>query len=139
MSEYEVTSSVRRVNRVMMWMARRGLGPASVLTTTGRRSGEPRSVPVSSITVDGIEYVVSAYGSVAWVANVRADPMVTLGRREVRTCRLVEVTGSAPDVVHAYWAREKFARKYMGMPEGATVDDFRAHGARFPTFRVEAV
>lgn len=83
---YEVTSSTRMVNRFTSWVARRGLGKIEVLTTMGRKSGQPRNVPVSPIEIDGVEYVVSPYGEVSWVRNVRANPTVTMrhGSKERR-------------------------------------------------------
>ena len=135
---YQVTGMIRTVNWVMAWLARRGRGPAHVLTTTGRSSGDPRSVPVSPIARDGVEYLVSPYGEVAWVKNVRANPVVTLEREKtIRTCRLVEVTGQAPEVVKAYYEREGFARKYMDVPDDPSLADFEAASAAFPVFRVE--
>ena len=137
--EYEVRSSTRLLNRVMGWMARRGVGPSEVLTTRGRRSAERRSTPVSPIVHDGVEYLVSPYGDVGWVHNVRADPEVELRRgKRVRRARLGEITGpeTAP-VVAAYHAREKFARKFMEVPEEPTESDFAAAWQRFPVFRVD--
>ncbi len=135
---YRVTGLVRLVNRVMKWMARIGRGPSSVLTTTGRRSGEAREVPVSPITVDGVEYLVSPYGAVSWVHNIRANPTATLSRGgRTRSVRLVEVT--APPVVLAYRARESFARPYMDLPDEPTEDEVRQRAHRFPVFKVEAI
>jgi deazaflavin-dependent oxidoreductase (nitroreductase family) len=128
----------RGVNRIMTWMARRGFGKSEVLTTTGRKSGESRDVPVSPILKDGVEYLVSPYGEVAWVHNVRANPAVTLRRGStVRSVRLEEVTDrSGAPIVAEYHARESYARPYMDVPENPTVDDFAARSDQFPVFRV---
>jgi hypothetical protein len=53
---YEANATV---NRLMSWMARRGLGRTEVLTTTGRKSGQTRQVPVSPIDIEGAEYLVA--------------------------------------------------------------------------------
>jgi deazaflavin-dependent oxidoreductase (nitroreductase family) len=138
MREYEVKPSVKRVNGVMMWMAKRGMGPTSVLTTTGRKSGEARSVPVSPIAFGDQEYLVSPYGTVGWVRNARADDLATLGRKgDDRPVRLVEVTGSASDVVHAYWQREKYSRRFMDVPDDPSPGDFQERSAAFPVFIVQ--
>lgn len=137
---YELTPSTVRVNRMMGWMARRGLGRTELLTTTGRTSGRPRQVPVSPMFVDGTEYLVSPYGEVGWVQNVRASGVATLrhGRRE-RKIRLEEMTGAASaPIVAAYHARERFARPFMEVPENPSLDDFVAAADRFPVFRVVA-
>ena len=133
---YEATGFVRALNKVMMFLARMGMGPSSVLTTTGRRTGLSRSVPVSPIALDGIEYLVSPYGEVDWVRNVRTTPEVSLMRaNRPRFVRLVEVY--EPRVVIAYHEREKFARQYMDLPAEPTEGDVEARADLFPVFRIE--
>ncbi len=48
-------------NPVIVALQRRGLavGAMHVLTVPGRRSGEPRTTPVSPLTVDGRRYIVA--------------------------------------------------------------------------------
>jgi deazaflavin-dependent oxidoreductase (nitroreductase family) len=135
--EYQVT---RNVNRLMSWAARRGMGKTQLMTTTGRKSGHKREVPISPLVLDGTEYVVSPYGEVSWVHNVRANPKVTLrhGSNE-RQVRLEEITGStAASAAAAYYERESFARPYMDVPENPTTTDFAAKSALFPVFKVNA-
>jgi deazaflavin-dependent oxidoreductase (nitroreductase family) len=134
--EYKPT---RNVNRLMAWAARRGMGKTQVMTTTGRKSGQRREVPVSPLELDGVEYVVSPYGEVSWVHNVRANPSVTLrhGSTE-RQVRLEEVSGApAVSAAAAYYERESFARPYMDVPENPTEADFAAKTALFPVFKVD--
>lgn len=50
------------------------------LTVAGRTSGEPRTVPVTPIEVDGHTYLVSVRGEADWVKNVRSAGHVTVGR-----------------------------------------------------------
>jgi deazaflavin-dependent oxidoreductase (nitroreductase family) len=127
------------VNRLTSFMARRGWGRTEVLTTTGRKSGEARQVPVSPMEMNGAEYLVAPYGEVAWVRNVRADPKATLRHGSVeRHVRLEEVSGDvAAAVVAAYYARESFSRPYMDVPESPTTADFAAKAGSFPVFRVD--
>jgi deazaflavin-dependent oxidoreductase (nitroreductase family) len=135
--EYKVT---RNVNRLMAWAARRGMGKTQLMTTTGRKSGQMREVPVSPLVLDGTEYLVSPYGEVSWVHNVRANPHVILrhGSNE-REVRLDEMTGStAASAAAAYYERESFARPYMDVPENPTTADFEAKSALFPVFKVNA-
>ncbi len=128
----------QNLNRLMSWMARRGMGKTQLLSTTGRKSGQKRDVPVSPIEIDGSEYVVSPYGEVSWVRNVRADPTATLrhGPKE-RRVRLEETPAAeAAPVVAAYYERESYARQYMDVPASPTVDDFAARASMFPVFKV---
>ena len=135
--KYEVT---RNVNRLMSWAARRGMGKTQLMTTTGRKSGERREVPVSPLELDGVEYVVSPYGEVSWVHNVRANASVTLRRgSKERQVRLEEITGpTAASAAAAYYQRESFARPYMDVPENPATSDFAAKSELFPVFKVNA-
>ena len=81
---------LRPVNKVLIVMLRLGCryprrSPV-VLTVPGRKTGKPRSTPVTPMDVDGKRYVVNGYPGADWVDNVRAAGEVTLahGRRSER-------------------------------------------------------
>jgi len=65
-----------------------------LLTTTGRRSGQARTGPVSFMPVDNRFVVFSGWGVTSnWYRNLQADPEVTItvGRRRMRAlARVVE-------------------------------------------------
>ena len=67
------------------------------LTTTGRKSGEPRTIPMY-VWPDGDDFVlVGSNGGndadPAWVGNVRATPTVTMTyRKRDQTLRVREIT-----------------------------------------------
>ncbi|NJN17395.1 MAG: nitroreductase family deazaflavin-dependent oxidoreductase [Oscillochloris sp.] len=73
---------------LMMW--RIGLGPAlnvwpegfgrfMVLTTTGRRSGQPRRTPLNYAEIDGDIYCVAGFGGISdWYRNLQAYPQVEI-------------------------------------------------------------
>ncbi|ORA61316.1 nitroreductase family deazaflavin-dependent oxidoreductase [Mycobacteroides franklinii] len=74
------------------------------LTITKRVSGEPQQIPVATVDVDGIKYVVSTRGESQWVKNIRANPQVTLtvkGASTVYTATEVPVADRAP-IIAAY-------------------------------------
>ena len=78
---------------------RRGLrlGSQYLLTVRGRKTGEPRSTPVSLATVDGTRYIVAAFADAAWVKNVRVAGSATLARGgKSETVRLVGVARRGP-------------------------------------------
>jgi F420H(2)-dependent quinone reductase len=54
-------------------------GPFETLVVTKRVSKQPQKIPVTPIEVDGVKYLVSAYGETEWVKNVRANPDIALG------------------------------------------------------------
>jgi deazaflavin-dependent oxidoreductase (nitroreductase family) len=54
--------------------------PMYLLTVRGRKSGQPRTTPIVVIEEDGRRYLVSPYGIVDWVRNLRAAGQATLTR-----------------------------------------------------------
>lgn len=135
--QYEVTPAKRLVSWVMGQAARAGLGNFAVLSTVGRRSGQPRLVTVAPISDDEGEYLVSPYGESGWVRNVRAQPRVGMRRGgPEKPVELVDVTGQRPDLVRAYYEREAFARRFMDLPDDPSDDDFARFAHRFPVFRI---
>ena len=47
------------------------------ITTTGRRSGQPRRVEIVFFDFDGRVYISGMPGRRAWLANLKADPTLT--------------------------------------------------------------
>jgi len=88
--------SARIFNRLVLAAARAGLPTPSVviLETTGRRSGEPRRVPVTRMIEGDTLWIVTEHGrKAAYVRNIEADPrvLVRLGRRwRAGTARVLE-------------------------------------------------
>ena len=59
------------------------LGPDVLMTVSGRRTGEPRTTPVTLCEYAGRRGVISPFGEVQWVKNLRASgrARISLGRR----------------------------------------------------------
>ena len=55
-----------------------GISNTETLTVTKRGSKEKQQIPVVTVTLNGIRYLVSTRGESQWVKNVRANPTVTL-------------------------------------------------------------
>jgi deazaflavin-dependent oxidoreductase (nitroreductase family) len=138
---YTVTTKVRLVNRFVSFLASREMGDSWVLTTTGRKSGQRRDVPVTPVEVDGHRYIVAPYGAVGWVKNIRANPHATL-RRGSATVRIsaVEVSGEEAGAVLAryYAENQKYVTDYMDIPGDGTITDFISVTDRYPVFRAGA-
>jgi deazaflavin-dependent oxidoreductase (nitroreductase family) len=69
----------RLVNPGLRWMLERGLAPRShaLLETTGRRSGQPRRIPVGNGLRGEHFWIVTEHGhGAAYVKNIEANPRV---------------------------------------------------------------
>ena len=83
--------------------------PVIMLTTTGAKSGEPRSMPLG----DDLAVIGSNYGqqrTPGWVYNLETDPAATVSYRD----RSVEVTARAATDAEADEAIEIAASFYPG-------------------------
>lgn len=77
---------MRALNARMAANYRRGFGPTRVvllLTTIGRKSGQPHITPLQYEEVNGDIYIASARGREAdWFKNILANPNVRLQMRD---------------------------------------------------------
>jgi deazaflavin-dependent oxidoreductase (nitroreductase family) len=130
--------------RVNTWLLRAGLriGSQAVLTVVGRRTGQPRSTPVSLVEVDGARYVVSGEG-IGWVRNARAAGWGELEQgRQRRRVRLVEIDAvERGPILRAFWHQvphgRQFVARLFGLQPDATADTFEAAAPRCPVFRID--
>ncbi len=58
------------------------------ITTTGRKSGQPRRVEIWFHNLDGVLYITGLPGSRGWYANILADPCMTFHLKETATADL---------------------------------------------------
>ncbi|GAC53203.1 nitroreductase family deazaflavin-dependent oxidoreductase [Gordonia amicalis] len=117
-------------------------GPAMVLTVPGRRSGVPRSTPMTPFGHDGGLYTVAGYPGSDWAANARAAGAGTLSRgRRSRPVRIVELTPEESRPVLRAFAIEVpvgvgFAKR-SGLVVDGTPDEFEALAGRLAVFRFD--
>lgn len=102
---------VRRPNSLVRGLLRLGvpMGPNTLLTVRGRRSGEPRTVPVAVTEADGRRWVIGAYGDVNWVRNLRAAG----GGEIVFDGRQTTVTATELDQAEAEWFYRDIVGPYL--------------------------
>jgi deazaflavin-dependent oxidoreductase (nitroreductase family) len=84
------------------------------LTVTRRVSGDPQEIPITTVNVNGVKYVVSTRGESHWVKNIRANPNVTLTVKRTSTeytAAEVPVDERAP-IIAAY--KPKFGKFVVG-------------------------
>jgi deazaflavin-dependent oxidoreductase (nitroreductase family) len=108
--------------------------PVALLTTTGARSGRPRTVPLLLLpSADGLAVIASNWGRPAppaWERNLRADPIARLARggTSVRV-RAVEAAGER---------RTRIWREALDVYPGYAAYERRAGGRRIGVYVLEA-
>jgi deazaflavin-dependent oxidoreductase (nitroreductase family) len=146
MSDPRPPRYLKPMNKVMMAVQRLGIptGPAMVLTVAGRRSGRPRSTPMTPFEFQGGLYVVAGYPGADWAANARAAGSGTLSRgRRSRRVKIVELTAEeARPVLRVYPAEVPvgvaFAKR-SGMVRDGTAEEFEALAGRIAVFRFDPI
>lgn len=135
---------LRFFNKVNIGMQKLGvpLGPTQVLTVRGRTSGQPRSTPVTPLTVDGRRYVIGGFAKGDWVANARASGAGSLrhGRR-TENVQLVELPESERGrIMRAFPTRIPRGVSFFvntGAVQGPTPDDFEKGAPNVAVFRID--
>jgi deazaflavin-dependent oxidoreductase (nitroreductase family) len=146
MSELRPPRYLKPMNKVLMAVQKLGVptGPAMVLTVPGRKSGQPRSTPMTPFELDGGLYVVAGYPGADWAANARAAGTGTLARgRRSRPVRIVELTAAeARPVLRAFPVQVPvgvaFAKRSGTVIDG-TSDEFEALAGRLAVFRFDPI
>jgi deazaflavin-dependent oxidoreductase (nitroreductase family) len=138
---------LKPLNKVFMTMLRLGLpisgkeGPI-VLTVPGRKSGKPRSTPITPMSVDGTRYVVAGFPGADWERNARAAETATLtqGRTSERV-RMVELSQEeARPLLRQFPTLVPTGVSFMkrsGLVTDGTPDEFEALAGRCAVFRFD--
>jgi deazaflavin-dependent oxidoreductase (nitroreductase family) len=126
-------------NRIMGALTRAGLVPHTyLLTTTGRKSGRPRSNPVTIVRYNNRRWLVAPYGAVPWVLNARASGEVVLSRRRSSrrfATREVSPVEAGP-VLRRYVEIAGVTQKYFSARRGAPAAEFAAEANAHPVFEL---
>jgi deazaflavin-dependent oxidoreductase (nitroreductase family) len=141
----QVPTFVRLANVLTTTLARAGFKlvgfgnyPMYLLTVRGRKSGQPRTVPIVTIEQNGKRYLASPYGVVDWVRNLRAagEAILTRGRR-AETVNARELSPwEAALVLRADIKRNPFGR-YFGVTADSSREDFERATISHPVFVLE--
>jgi deazaflavin-dependent oxidoreductase (nitroreductase family) len=128
----------RAGNVLASLLARAGIGPMQLLTTRGRRSGRPHTVPVVVVEQDEKRWLVAPYGPVSWVHNARVDGRVTLRRgRDSREFAVREVGAEeAGPVLKRCVGIATRTRACFEASKDSPVKDFVAEADRHPVFEL---
>lgn len=139
---------LKSVNKVMIGLQKLGVGFGGkgpvVLTVPGRKTGKPRSTPVTPMTVDGKRYIVGGVPGSDWAANARAAGEATLhqGRRAERV-RMVEMSvEDARPLLRVFPVEVPTGVGFIknaGLVTGPDPDQFEALAGHCPVFRLDPV
>jgi len=137
---------VRVANVLVITLARAGFRlvgfgkyPMYLLTAPGRKSGQPRTVPIVLLERNGKRYLASPYGIVNWVRNLRAagEATLTRGRRsETVTARELPKEEAALVLRDDIREGNPFAR-YFGVTADSSREDFERAVISHPLFELE--
>lgn len=137
---------LKYVNKAMIALNKTGLlkdGPV-VLTVTGRKSGQPRSTPITPFEVGGQRYVVGGLPGSDWVRNAQANPEAVLVRGKSRErVRMVELpVEEARPLLRQFPVLVPTGVGFMknaGLVTGPNPDEFETLAGRCPVFRFDTV
>jgi deazaflavin-dependent oxidoreductase (nitroreductase family) len=144
MSALHPPGYLKPMNKIVRAVQKLGIptGPAMVLTVPGRKSGRPRSTPMTPFEHDGHLYVVAGYPGADWAANARAAGTGTLSRgRKSRPVKIVELgAAEAGPVLRAFAVKVPvgvgFAKR-SGLVRTGAPDEFEALADRLAVFRFD--
>lgn len=138
---YHVSPAVRISNGIVAALLRRGvkIGRNTLLTVPGRKSGKPRTTPVTILEWNGERWLQSPFGDVNWVRNLRAAGQATLTRgRRVEPISVVELSpAEAARVLKGTLASyPSLIKGYFDVTPESPLEDFEREAPRHPLFRV---
>ncbi len=146
MSDPRPPRYLKPMNKVMMAVQKLGVptGPAMVLTVPGRKSGKPRSTPMTPFQVDGDLYVVAGLSRCGLGRqrpggrhrHAQQRPPVAAGPDRGTDC------GTGPPDTRVYPVEVPVGvafAKSSGMVVDGTPDEFEALAGRIAVFRFDLV
>ena len=137
---YRLGPTRRAVNTLMTALLRHGVGGKSsyLLTTTGRKTRQHRTTPVILVETGGERWLVSPYGLVGWVHNVRATPELSLrrGKRSEQLWAEEVDAATAGPVLQRYVRNARATAPFFDAKPSDPVEKFVAEAGRHPVFRL---
>lgn len=124
------------------------LGPMMLLTVRGRKTGEPRTIPVDVYEREGRCFLIATHGEGNWVRNLRVarEGSLSLGRRQ-QACSAVEL---APEeagpvikeflgpLLESQGIRGNVLRQHLGVRADSSLDEFITVAKTHPVFELNS-
>jgi deazaflavin-dependent oxidoreductase (nitroreductase family) len=139
---------LKYVNKIMIGIQKLGVsmgekGPM-ILVVPGRKSGKPRSTPITPMVVEGKRYVLGGLPGSDWAANLRAAGAAELKRG--KNTERVSVVELPPDearpLLRLFPVEVPTGVGFMkkaGLVTGPDPDEYEALAGRCPVFRFDTV
>jgi deazaflavin-dependent oxidoreductase (nitroreductase family) len=155
--QYRVNAFVRINNLIISSLLRLGIsmGSFALLTVRGRKSGKPVETPISIFVRGEKSYLISPYGIVNWVRNLRAaGGEATITRsRSTQKIHAVELPPEAaapifreavrsgppgiPDVVIRVY-RSFFVLPYLNVNMDSSLEEYEREVLTHPVFHLQS-
>lgn len=113
-----------------------------ILTVPGRKTGQPRSTPMTPFTLDGQLYTVAGFPGADWARNARAAGSGTLSHgRKKQQVKIVELTpDDARPVLRAFPIKVPIGVGFLkrsGLVRQGAPDEVEALAGRIAVFRLD--
>lgn len=134
---------LRTFNTMITALLRAGvkLGQMTLLTVRGRKSGQPRTTPVWISEHNGQRWLISPYGQVNWVRNLRAAGEATLTRgRRIERISASEPSAqeAAPMLKQTLVEVPSFLRSYFTVTPDSSLAEFERDVPNHPVFLLKS-
>ena len=103
------------------------------ITTTGRKSSQPRRVEIWFHNLDGVLYITGLPGTRGWYANTLADPRMTFHLKETTTADLPARATPITDTAEKRRVMERICTKQ------GTLEQLEARVSGAPLIKVDLV
>ncbi|GAA4544678.1 nitroreductase family deazaflavin-dependent oxidoreductase [Mycobacterium paraffinicum] len=137
---------LKPMNKFMIAMQKLGVptGPPMVLTVPGRKSGKPRSTPMTPFRLDGQLFAVAGFPGADWARNARAAGAGTLRKgRKVRRIRITELNAEQARPVLREYPNEVPVGvgflKRSGLVRHGHPEEVEALAGRIAVFRLDPI
>jgi deazaflavin-dependent oxidoreductase (nitroreductase family) len=123
------------------------MGPNTLLTVRGRKTGKQHTTPVGLFENEGQRFLLATFGNVNWVKNLRKDGEAKIGKgrhREVVYATELSPEKAAPvfKKVLSHYLESRAMRSFLKMgydlAPGASDEEFLREAQRHPAFEIRA-
>ncbi|HST06447.1 MAG TPA: nitroreductase/quinone reductase family protein [Chloroflexia bacterium] len=117
-----------------------GKCPMYLFTVRGRKSGQLRTTPIAVLELNGNRYLMTPYGVVDWVRNVRAAGEATFTRgRRTEQIRPIELPVSdAIPILKSFVESGNPIAKFFDISAQASPEDFEKLATTHPVFMLQS-